>query len=115
MQQRWLVSTLLAVIMLIGVSACTEQPLTISLQLLAAEQHSVNGRQVVTEGVVHSFADPLHYWIEDDNLNRVGLAPDELVADLVGQRVQVSGRFHADPERGRWIDVAEVQVLTNLD
>lgn len=107
MQQKFL--GLIGLIAVLFVApACTEQPLAISLQLLVAEQHTVDGRRVVTEGVVHVFADPLHYWIEDDNLNRVGLQPAELVADLVGEQVQVSGRFHVDPERGRWVDVVEV-------
>ena len=89
--------------------ACSEAPRELSLQLLASEQSSVDGHLVITQGVVQSFDDPLHYWLEDESLNRVGLAPDDVVADFVGEFVEVHGRFHADREAGRRIEVAQIE------
>lgn len=113
MKQRHILQTLAATIVVVfGSTACSEQPRDISLQLLAAEQRTVDGQMVMTRGVVHVFSDPEHYWIEDDMLNRVAVEPDYLVADMVGERVEVTGRFHADRERGRRIEVTEVRVIS---
>lgn len=89
--------------------ACSEAPRELSLQLLASEQGSVDGHLVITHGVVRSFDDPLHYWLEDESLNRVALSPDDAVADYLGEFVEVHGRFHADRERGRRIEVTQIQ------
>ncbi|MCC5880631.1 MAG: hypothetical protein JJU03_12135 [Idiomarina sp.] len=96
---------------MVMLAGCSDAPRELSLQLLANEQSTIDGHRVVTEGVVRSFADPLHYWLEDDALHRVALTPDAEVADYVGEMVRVEGRFHADRERGRRI---EVITLTRL-
>lgn len=98
----------------VALTACTEAPRELSLQLLAREQSTVNGYLVITTGVVQSFDDPLHYWLEDSWLedsapNRVALHPNDAVADYVGEYVEVEGRFHADRERGRRIEVVEIR------
>lgn len=98
--------------LLIFLAGCSDAPRTLSLQLLASEQSTVDGHKVITEGVVRSFADPLHYWLEDDALNRVALHPDDAVAGFVGKRVKVEGRFHADRERGRRIEVTSITDLS---
>lgn len=92
-------------------AACSESPNAVSLQLLAAEQQTIDGQYVMTDGVVRRFDDPRHYWIEDDMLNRVAIHPRGAVSDKVGEHVQVTGRFYADRERGRRIEVDEVTVV----
>lgn len=104
---------LIGFVMVVMLAGCGDTPRQINLQLLAAEQSTLDGQLVVTEGLVQSFADPLHYWLEDDALNRVALEPDALVADYVGERVSVEGRFHADRERGRRIEVHTVRPLAD--
>lgn len=70
-----------------------------------------DGREVVTEGVVRVWDDPLHHWIEDPQDHRVEVGPDEAVEDLVGARVRVRGEFRFDPERGRAITVEGLEVV----
>lgn len=104
---------------LVALSACTEAPRKLSLQLLVSEQSTVNGDLVMTSGVVQSFDDPLHYWLEESwlensALHRVALHPSDAVADYVGEYVEVEGRFHADRERGRRIEVTQIRRLERL-
>lgn len=99
------------VIGLLWLVACTPAPQQLSLQVLADNQQQVSGQHVITEGVVRGFDDPEHYWLEDSAMNRVAVHPQYLLADKVGERVQVRGQFHADRERGRWIDARELTVL----
>ncbi|TVP59235.1 MAG: hypothetical protein EA349_03380 [Halomonadaceae bacterium] len=95
---------------LLLVVACNNSESQLSLQVLADYQQGYDGRRVVTEGTVRSFDDPLHYWIEDQALNRVAITPDSAVADYVGQRVRVKGVFSASRDAGRVIAAEEVTV-----
>lgn len=69
------------------------------------------GQRVITEGVVQSFPQPRHYWLEDDHRNRVGLEPVALIASLEGAQVRVTGMFSVEPDRGRLIRVTALEVL----
>ncbi|MBD3895114.1 glucose-inhibited division protein B [Halomonas sp. ML-15] len=83
----------------------------VPLYVLASEGSAYDGQRVVTQGVVRRFDDPLHYWIEDQDLNRVELFPHEAVADHLGQQVRVSGTFRLGESGGRRMTVAGLTVL----
>ncbi|SDU04914.1 hypothetical protein [Halopseudomonas salegens] len=99
--------------------ACTEtannEPITVDLPHLVAEHQAYDGRLVTVSGRVAGFDDPEHYWLEDDEYNRVGLLPDDLISDRVGQRVQVTGRFSTSRDQGRRIQLSAVQALNAAD
>jgi hypothetical protein len=77
----------------------------VTLAQLAAFQSDYDGRRVVTGGTLRTFADPRHYWIEDDDLNRVELHGDQRFDARVGEDVRLRGRFTYDPDAGRAIAV----------
>lgn len=86
-----------------------EAPLTV----LTTDSAALDGRLVATEGVVRHFEAPLHYWIEDAELNRVALSPHEAVAPYLGERVRVVGEFSFSQGRGRHIDVDSIAALSD--
>jgi hypothetical protein len=97
--------------MLMTLAACTgggDRPVDVSLAKLAADEEVYDGKLVRTRGVVRTFESPRHYWIEDRYPNRVALEPEDVVAVLVGQEVQVVGRFGFDDRKGRVIEVTEI-------
>ncbi|MFA5631472.1 MAG: hypothetical protein WC997_08180 [Porticoccaceae bacterium] len=98
---------------LLSVGACEQRAdvreVTLS-NLVEGSEHFI-GRPVRTQGVVRSFPRPLHYWIEDDALNRVGLTPATLVEGLEGAQVQVTGIYRFQQGQGRLIEVAQMEVL----
>lgn len=96
-------------LLLTACSGATE----VSLANLVNQQNSLDGRAVRTQGVVRTFDEPRHYWIEDEQLNRVSVEPDAAVRDLVGERVEVSGRFTVSREEGRKIHAQQVNRLDN--
>jgi hypothetical protein len=105
-----------AVLVIVLATACASgpaEPEAVTLADLVAEQDHYDGRVVLTEGTVRTYDSPRHYWIEDVELHRVELVPDEEVADLVGQDVRVIGRFTFADDRGRVIEVQELEVLTD--
>lgn len=103
----WLLA---AALLLAGCSGNTT-PQPVPLMALHAQPSSFHGETVTTEGVVRRFEDPLHYWIEDDQVRRVAVVPGEAVAEHLGQRVRLTGRFTHDAERGRRLQVEQVEVL----
>jgi hypothetical protein len=74
-------------------------------------QDRYDGETVAITGVVHSFSDPEHYWVEDDRVNRVRIEPHAAVSDLVGEHVRVIGRFEYASGKGRVIHARNVEVL----
>lgn len=105
--RQWAV-LLLSILFLSG---CGGSDAEVSLANLADYQQGYDGRDVVTEGVVRTFDDPRHYWIEDDDLNRVAIEPESSVEDRVGERVRVQGRFTASGDAGRLIEAEAVSPL----
>lgn len=96
----------------IAVLGCTGDSVEqVSLAELVAEQDAYDGSLVIAEGTVQTYDQPRHYWIEDIEHHRVELFPHELVEDLVGQRIRVTGRFTFRDDRGRGIDVDDLDVL----
>ena len=83
----------------------------VSLADLVAEQDAYDGSTVIVEGTVQTRDEPRHFWIEDAGQHRVELFPPDAVADLVGQRIRVTGRFTFRDDRGRGIDIADLEVL----
>lgn len=100
---RWL-----SVALLLLVSSCSDAVLEVPMAKLVAEPERFHGHVLVIEGTVQRFDEPLHHWLEDEQQNRVGIVPDELLQDLVGQRVRVRGRFTASTEQGRRIQVHQL-------
>ncbi len=93
----------LAALLLAGCGGDRVAPAT--LAQLAGAADAFDGELVETEGVVHRFDDPEHYWLEDDAINRVAVIPGEAVAGHLGERLRVVGRFTYHPERGRRIEI----------
>ncbi|TVR30986.1 MAG: hypothetical protein EA388_14015 [Nitriliruptor sp.] len=83
----------------------------VSLADLVAEQDAYDGSTVIAEGTVQAHDEPRHFWIEDAGQHRVELFPPDAVADLVGQRIRVTGRFTFRDDRGRGIDIDDLEVL----
>ncbi len=81
------------------------------LAVLASDGEALDGSRVVTQGVVRHFEEPLHYWIEDEGLNRVELFPHDKVASLLGERVRVEGEFAFSREEGRRLTIESIEVL----
>jgi hypothetical protein len=100
-----------AVIALLGCSGGPQQTQAVTLAALVAEHDVYDGSTVIVEGVVQSYDQPRHVWIEDAEQHRVELFPYEMVADLVGQRIRVTGLFTFRDDRGRGIDIEGVEVL----
>ncbi|TRW48407.1 hypothetical protein FM042_09535 [Aliidiomarina halalkaliphila] len=96
---------------IIFLAGCSPEPQHLALHVVVAEASALDGRTLTTQGTVRMFEDPEHYWIEDSELNRVGLHGVDFSA-LVGNEVQVTGRFSASAERGRHLDVTEFVVLS---
>lgn len=101
-------------IALLGCAGGPPQPQTVSLAELIAEQDAYDASTVIAEGTVQTYDQPRHYWIEDAEQHRVELFPHEVVEDLVGQRIRVTGRFTFRDDRGRGIDVDDLEVLDGV-
>lgn len=97
----------LAALILLGCSE-NQKLKQVSLSMLANSNANYNNTQVITSGRVRRFEDPLHYWIEDENLNRVEILPYESVSPFLGQMVLVQGRFSFSASEGRKL------ILTNI-
>lgn len=92
-------------------AACNKTTTDIPLATLVEQHAEYNGQTLTTTGIVRTFDVPRHYWIEDDDLNRVAIEPDEAVSDLVGKRVRVTGHYRASRETGRVLEATEVTLL----
>jgi hypothetical protein len=104
-------SAVIAVSLLAG-CAREETVVGLELELLVTQRENFEGRRVRTSGVVRSHADPRHFWLENDALQRVGLAPAEQVEAWLGQEVEVVGRFTFAADTGRRITVEQVSPVT---
>lgn len=97
---------------LLVLAGCGEStPTRLELVDLARFAEEYNGERVSTTGHVRSHPDPEHYWLEDDDLNRVAVHPDSAVKSLVGEHVRVIGRFRFSRDKGRAIEADEVEAL----
>ena len=96
-----------------ALAACggDDAPREVTLSVLASDPVGHDGAVVATQGEVRHFDDPLHYWIEDDDLNRVEIFPHEEIAEYLGERVRVVGEFQYAPAEGRQLTLESVEVL----
>jgi hypothetical protein len=85
------------------------EPIPTSLAALTAAQLDFNGRNVRVSGTLRSFDSPRHYWIENENLDRVALIGLDDLAPLEGQMVEVSGIFIYNRNAGRRIEVKQIK------
>ncbi|MBS9402225.1 glucose-inhibited division protein B [Halomonas sp. TRM85114] len=105
-----LAASLLAGVLLMGCGG--EAPVTeVPLSVLANNPAAHDDSRVATRGVVRHFEDPLHYWIEDEDLNRVEIFPHERIATHLGEAVWVEGHFRFSPREGRRLTLESVERL----
>ncbi|HVM00394.1 MAG TPA: DUF5818 domain-containing protein [Egibacteraceae bacterium] len=89
----------------------------VTLTELAHNAPDYDGRQVATSGIVLEFGDdegpvPHHFVLQDADVNRVELLPDEAAAPYVGSAVRVVGEFRFDENRGRMLHVESIEPVT---
>ncbi|MCL7942200.1 glucose-inhibited division protein B [Halomonas sp. ATCH28] len=102
--------TLIAGLLLTGCGG--EAPASeVPLPVLANNPAVHDDSRVATRGVVRHFEDPLHYWIEDEDLNRVEIFPHERVALHLGEAVRVEGHFRYSPREGRRLTLESIERL----
>lgn len=82
----------------------------VTLETLVELQREYDGERVATSGVLRTYKKPRHYWIEDENLNRVALEPEDKLPALVGRTVRVVGRFSYSPSKGRIITIEHMEL-----
>ncbi|MEQ6890257.1 hypothetical protein ABE957_16415 [Halomonas sp. CS7] len=83
----------------------------VPLPVLAEQPAAHDDSRVATQGVVRHFDDPLHYWIEDEDLHRVEIFPHERIAPYLGEAVRVQGHFRFSPTEGRRLTLQSVERL----
>ncbi|HSH47596.1 MAG TPA: hypothetical protein VK991_03290 [Halomonas sp.] len=81
----------------------------VTLAVLTTSPADYDNSQVITSGVVRRFEEPLHYWIEDDDLNRVEIFPHEKIAPYLGEVVLVEGRFRFSTTEGRRLTLTDIK------
>lgn len=81
----------------------------VSLAVLAMSQTDYDDTLVITTGVVRRFEKPMHYWIEDENFNRVEIFPQKKIAPYLGGVVQVEGRFFFSSTEGRRLILSDIK------
>jgi len=106
----------LAVVVLAGslLTGCSDEAsfAQVPLPVLASNPEAHDDSDVATRGVVRHFEDPLHYWIEDEDLNRVEIFPHEQIAPHLGETVRVEGHFRFSTREGRRLTLANVERLS---
>jgi hypothetical protein len=102
--------------LVLWMAACgAGEPEAVGLDELAFDAEGYDGEVVETVGVVRAFTEAEddaardHFVIEDADHNRVELVPHEAVAPHVDAEVRVVGPFTFDVERGRRIEVDEIE------
>lgn len=87
-----------------------DSPIEVDLGQLVEQPSQYSGQMVTTWGVLRTFDQPRHYWIETADLQRVGVTPESQVASYVNQLVQVTGRFDQVEGAGRQLLVDAIKV-----
>jgi hypothetical protein len=90
-------------------------PEEVALVDLVLDQDTYDGELVTTQGVVRTYDEPRHYWIDDGDQNRVELVPQDEVSSYLGDRIEVTGRFTFRDEEGRRIAVDDLEVVSEGD
>ena len=103
---------LVAIVTTLALAACGTDRTTaedVSLAELAARPQAYDDRTVRTRGIVRGFDDPRHYWLEDPQINRVGLEPMNVIAPHLDREVTIVGRFSFSRDRGRRIRIDGIE------
>lgn len=108
----WSVLVVVLGVPALGCAGGETEPRNVSLAELVAEHEAHDGSLVTVEGTVQTYDQPRHYWIEDADQHRVELFPPELVEDRIGHRIRVTGRFTFIDDRGRGIEIDDLDVLS---
>lgn len=96
----------------LALAACGAQPdaaEAVALAEVASRSDAYDGQMLSLRGRVQGYHDPRHYWLEDGQRNRVGLAPAERIAPHLGREVTVVGHYHYSRERGRWLTIHAIE------
>lgn len=110
--QQYLGRIAAALLLVTLISGCRgQESVEVPLTILANNPAAFDDKHIVTQGVVRHFNDPLHYWIEDEVLNRVEIFPHEQIAPHLGDAVTVEGQFHFSPYEGRRLTLTRVERL----
>lgn len=81
----------------------------VTLPVLVSQAEQFDGAKVATQGTVRHFDEPLHYWIEDEELNRAEIFPHDEIAPYLGMTVRVVGDFKYSPTQGRRLMLEHVE------
>lgn len=112
-RSRWAAAlrTLAGAVLLVALGAgCGPQ--SVSLAELVTEQRTYDGEQIVVRGVVIDVDQEgvrRHAVVQDQEANRVEVAPFETAEPHVGSIVKVTGEFEFDPERGRVMHIESIE------
>lgn len=111
-----LVSAVVAMTLALLLAGCGG-PRVVPLSELAANADYYDGRMVIAHGVVLEFGaddDDVehHFVIQDQDVNRVQLLPNEAAEPHVGAVVEVLGEFEFDPDRGRLLHIESIEKVT---
>ncbi|WP_404419536.1 hypothetical protein [Marinospirillum sp.] len=98
----------ISVVLLLGCSGAADE---VSLSFLVEHSTAYSGRNLVVEGQVRGLEEPEHYWLEDSDMNRIGLKPDHRAKTYLDQQVRVTGLFQASPDKGRWLRIKALEPL----
>lgn len=113
-QARSLAPMLLVAMLLMGCgdeATISEVPLAVMANNPAAHDET----RVATQGVVRHFEDPLHYWVEDEDLHRVEIFPQEMIAPHLGEEVRVEGHFRFSTSEGRRLTLESVTPVAEIE
>lgn len=100
----------IAVVCLMTLASCgSNSPTDVAVAELSAHPHAYDGKTVRARGIVRSFNQPLHYWLEDERVNRIGLSPNELISPHLDREVSIVGTFSFSRERGRRIEITRIE------
>jgi hypothetical protein len=102
------VAALLVTLLLVGCGD-DETISEVPLPVLATNPAAHDENRVATQGVVRHFEDPLHYWIEDEDLHRVEIFPHKMIAPHLGESVRVVGRFRYSTSEGRRLTLESLE------
>ncbi|GEM_PF-380019 len=106
--RRRAVRALLAASVLMAACSSPDGATSVPLAELVRFAERYDGQRVSTAGKVNTHPDPEHYWIEDDDLNRVEIRRMDRIADRVGETVRVQGEFRYSRQTGRIIEANEL-------
>ncbi|MFY0990564.1 hypothetical protein [Halomonas sp. C05BenzN] len=109
----WRFRVALAACLLLAACGAEEEASRVPLPVLASNPAAHDDTRVVTQGVVRHFEDPLHYWIEDEDLHRVEIFPHEMIAPYLGEAVRVEGEFRFSTSEGRRLTLGSVEPLVD--